>query len=110
MTIKLVSEAKSMTRAKWLRQPSDLTPLALKHWKTYAPTAYQRGTLTPDTAERFKAVVRLLALASKAAAEIEANGVVLASSSGTSKPNPAIAVLIEAQDAARHLLDEFLDA
>jgi len=68
------------------------------------------GTLTPESAEKFKALCRLLALSSRASAEIEQHGATLATSSGGRRPNPAVAILISSQRRADELLDEFFGA
>lgn len=96
-----------MTRAKWLRRPTDLSGEALKYWRLHAPALYQSELLTPENAETLKLLCRLLAAARIAADEIEQFGVTIETSSGIRRGNPAVGALISAQRAARPLLLQF---
>jgi phage terminase small subunit len=96
-----------MTRARWLTKPDDLSPAAAAYWNHYARGLFQAEMLTPENAESFKLLCRVLATARAAADEIEKFGVTIETAAGGRKPNPACAVLFRAQQQARPLLVNF---
>lgn len=92
-----------MSQPSWLTG-RDLGPAALAHWKRRAPALFRGGYLKESNADALKSACRLLAVADKAAASIEADGVVVGTGSGGKKQNPAVTVLIRAQSEAAKLL------
>ncbi len=93
-------------KPRW-QKPDDLSAGALKVWKNQAPGLVAAGRLTPETAENFKMLCRILSLAAAAAQAIEADGVTVQAGSGGKKSNPAAAVLFQAQRDAAKLLRDF---
>ena len=97
----------TVTKPRWACVPDDLSDAAKRYWRRYESDFRTAQTLTPATIEKFKFLCQLLAMCDRAAADIEANGVTVASQSGARKQNPALAVLLEAQREATKLLDDF---
>jgi phage terminase small subunit len=96
-----------MSLPKWISEPDALTGRALSVWNSYAPSAFKAGYLKAGNVENFRMLVRLLACADAAAAEIETLGVSIEAKTGARRVNPAVSVLFSAQERAAKLLDEF---
>jgi phage terminase small subunit len=80
---------------------------ALKYWRALGPSLLEAGSLTARSAPQFAMLCRLLAAAALAAAEIERDGVTIASRSGARKQHPAFGVLAQSAAAMRPLLARF---
>lgn len=96
-----------MTAPKWLSDTSRLSPRAAAIWSWYAPGLRSYRKLRQSNLEQFRTLCRLLATAEVAAAEIEEHGATVLGNGGRRRPNPAAAVLIQAQRQARPLLKMF---
>ena len=96
-----------MSKPKWLTQPDGLSGRALTVWKSLAFPTYRRGYLTARNQESFRALCRCMALADAAWAEIERDGVVIGTSSGAKKSNPAVQAMVMAQREVERLEKEF---
>src|SRR5947207_2372019 len=80
---------------------------ALRYWNLHGPGLIEDQKLSPNNAEEFKMLCRLLATARIASDEIERHGVTIETATGGRKSNPAVAALVSAQAAARQLLTRF---
>lgn len=96
-----------MTRAKWARCPEGLTEREMKHWHRLAPKAIAAEDLHSGNVDRFKCLCRILALVEAASEEIQRDGVTIETGSGSRRPHPACAVLMQAQKQADDLLGRF---
>lgn len=95
------------TRARWFRQPEDLNETARHYWFLHGPGLIEDGLLSPNSADQFKSLCRILAAARIASAEIERFGVTIETAAGGRKSNPAVTALISAQKAMGPLLVAF---
>lgn len=95
------------SRAKWITKPSGLSPEAAEIWRVYAQGLHDAGHLTPETAENFRLLCEILAMARVAAREIAQHGATVLTKSGARRPNPACGTLLAAQKAVAPLLHDF---
>jgi phage terminase small subunit len=96
-----------VSKPKWLTCPAELGDRAGRYWNQYAARLHAEQELTRNNLAKFAALCRLLAIIDAASAEIDANGVVVVAKSGAVKPNPAVAVILNAQRQAAPLLQRF---
>ena len=96
-----------MTRARWIAKPERLSSTAKTIWDYYSVGLEKEGRLTPETAESFRLLCEILAVAHAAAAEIERFGVTIEAKSGARRANPALQTLMTTQREAEKLLFEF---
>ena len=90
----------------WLSS-AQLEGKARQIWDDNAVTRWSTGVLTQDNVEVFRALCRVLAVASAAAEKLEAEGLVIETPTGIARPHPCVRILNDAQKMALPWLQLF---